>query len=126
MFKLTEMRSWNLHADSLDEMVKFYRDGLGAEETNRHTVGGVPVARLKVGSSGMGLFDASETRADGVPHHTFNFEGPTDPDEMIKELAARGITVSHTRIHGQGPGYSVYVTDPSGNQLELSTDPPKA
>ncbi len=126
MFKLTELRSWNFHADNLDEMVRFYRDGLGADESVRHTVAGVPVARLKAGSSGLGLFDASESKAPGVPHHTFNFEGPTDPQEMVKDLADRGIKVEDIRVHGQGPGYSVYVTDPSGNRLELSTDPPKA
>ncbi len=126
MFTFESMSSWNLHADNLDEMVRFYRDGLGAQETMRHTVNGVPVARLKVGSSGLGLFDASETRAAGVPHHTFKFQGPTDPQDMVQELAERGITVEHIRIHGEGPGYSVYVTDPSGNYLELSTDPPRA
>jgi predicted enzyme related to lactoylglutathione lyase len=125
MFKLTELRSWNLQADDLDAMVHFYRDGLGADEAMRHTVGGVPVARMKVGASGLGLFDASETRAPGVPHHTFNFEGPTDPQEMVRELAERGIKVENIRTHGEGPGYSVYVTDPSGNYLELSTDPPR-
>jgi hypothetical protein len=26
------------------------------------------------------------------------------------------------RLHGEGPGYSVYVIDPSGNRLELSKD----
>jgi catechol 2,3-dioxygenase-like lactoylglutathione lyase family enzyme len=126
MFKLVELRSWNFHADNLDEMVRFYRDGLGAEEANRHTVGGVPVARMRVGTSGIGLFDASETRAPGVPHHTIQFEGPTEPQEMVKELADRGIKVENIRVHGEGPGYSVYVTDPSGNYLELSTDPPRA
>jgi catechol 2,3-dioxygenase-like lactoylglutathione lyase family enzyme len=80
---------------------------------------------MKVGETGLGLFDASETHASGVPHHTFNFEGPGDPQDMVKELAERGITVTDIRTHGQGPGYSVYVTDPSGNRLELSTDPPK-
>jgi hypothetical protein len=30
--------------------------------------------------------------------------------------------VGDTRSHGEGPGYSVYVTDPSGNRLELSKD----
>jgi len=26
-------------------------------------------------------------------------------------------------MHGNGPGYSVYVYDPCGNRIELSTDP---
>src|SRR3954454_17446511 len=105
MFKLTELRSWNFHAEDLDEMVKFYRDGLGGEVGTRHTVAGVPVARMKVGTSSLGLFDASEIRAPGVPHHTFNFEGPTDPQEMVLELAEKGIKVETVRMHGEGPGY---------------------
>jgi hypothetical protein len=35
-------------------------------------------------------------------------------------LAERGITVESVRREGEGPRYSVYVTDPSGNRLELS------
>jgi hypothetical protein len=32
--------------------------------------------------------------------------------------------VVNRRDHGDGPGYSLYVTDPIGNYLELSYDPP--
>jgi hypothetical protein len=31
--------------------------------------------------------------------------------------------VENVRMHGTGPGYSVYVYDPCGNRIELSTDP---
>ena len=58
----------------------------------------------------------------GVPHHTFDIEGPGDPKELIKELEAKGIKVDDMRLHGEGPGYSVYVIDPSGNRIELSKD----
>ena len=89
----------------------------------QQTIGGVKVARLRVGETGFGLFDASEKRAAGVSHHTFDdIEGPDDANELIKELAAKGIKVEDMRLHGQGPGYSVYITDPSGNRLELSKD----
>jgi len=30
--------------------------------------------------------------------------------------------VEDTRLHGEGPGYSLYITDPNGNRLELSKD----
>ena len=56
----------------------------------------------------------------GVPHHTFDIEGPSDPKELIKELEAKGIKVDDLRIHGEGPGYSVYVIDPGGNRIELN------
>ena len=81
------------------------------------------MARLRLGATGLGLFDASGGPRPGVPHHTLEFEGPRESDAMVKELEALGVKVEAVRVHGQGPGYSVYVTDPSGNRLELSTDP---
>jgi len=120
--KVLRMRSWNFHAENLDQMAKFYQQALGAEITAQQTIAGVKVFRLRAGETGLGLFDAAEKRAPGVPHHTFDIEGPSDPQELIKELEAKGIKVDGLRLHGQGPGYSVYVIDPSGNRLELSKD----
>jgi catechol 2,3-dioxygenase-like lactoylglutathione lyase family enzyme len=120
--KTLRMRSWNFHAENLDKMTKFYQDALGADLRTTHMVNGVKVARLRLGETGVGLFDASERKAPGVPHHTFDIEGPSDPNELVKELEAKGVKVEDIRPHGDGPGYSVYVTDPAGNRLELSKD----
>ena len=121
MFKITGIRSWNFNADDLDKSVEFYRT-LGAEETGRQNVGGAGVARLRFGTQGIGLFDGADGPRPGVPHHTFNVEGPADPDELTKELEGLGITVDNLR-KGQGAGYSLYVVDPSGNRLELAVSP---
>ncbi|TMA10245.1 MAG: VOC family protein [Deltaproteobacteria bacterium] len=120
--KILRMRSWNFHADNLDKMMRFYQAALGGNLRTTHTVNGVKVARLRLGETGVGLFDASEKKAPGVPHHTFDIEGPNDPSELVKELEAKGIKVEDIRPHGDGGGYSVYVADPAGNRLELSKD----
>jgi predicted enzyme related to lactoylglutathione lyase len=120
--KVLRMRSWNFHAENLDQTVRFYENALGAEVRATQTIAGVKVIRLRAGETGLGLFDASEKRAPGVPHHTFEIEGPTDPQELIKELEAKQIKVHDMRLHGEGPGYSIYIMDPSGNRLELSKD----
>jgi predicted enzyme related to lactoylglutathione lyase len=122
-YKVSGLRSWNMNAESFESVVRFYRDALGAEETTRHQVAGADVVRLKVGRTGLGVFDAKNGPRPGVPHHTFDFEGPRDPNAMVQELEAKGIKVENVRIHGSGPGYSVYVYDPCGNRIELSTDP---
>ena len=101
--KVLRMRSWNFHADNLDQMTRFYQNALGAEVRTQHIVGGVNVTRLRAGETGLGLFNAAEKRAPGVPHHTFDIEGPSDPKELIKELEAKGIKVDDTRLHGEGP-----------------------
>ena len=123
MIKTKSVRSWNLNAERFDEMVRFYREVLGGEEGRGHTVGGVQVAQLKLGSSGIGLFDASEGPRPGVPHHTLELEWEPDFDALMRELEKRGAKVENIRKHGDGPGYSLYVSDPDGNKLELSSDP---
>jgi len=120
--KTLRLRSWNFHAENLDQMAQFYQKVLGAEITAEQTIAGVKVFRLRAGETGFGLFEAAHKRAPGVPHHTFDIEGPSEPQELIKELEAKGIKTDGMRLHGQGPGYSVYVVDPSGNRLELSKD----
>ena len=119
--KATTLRSWNLNADNLEESVKFYRDLLGADERMRHQVAGVDVVRLDLGGFGLGLFDASGGERPGVPHHTVGIEGPDDPEVLKKEIESKGIEVTQIRPHREGQkGYSLYVTDPSGNRIELS------
>lgn len=120
--KALRMRSWNFHAENLTEMARFYQTALGAEVTAEQTIAGVKVLRLRAGETGLGLFDAAEKRAPGVPHHTFDIEGPNDPQELIKDLESRGVKTDGMRLHGKGPGYSVYVVDPAGNRVELSKD----
>jgi predicted enzyme related to lactoylglutathione lyase len=120
--KVLRLRSWNFHAEHLDQMAQFYQKVLGAEITAEQTIAGVKVLRLRAGETGFGLFDAGQKCAPGVPHHTFDIEGPSDAHDLIKELEAKGIKTDGMRLHGQGPGYSVYVVDPSGNRLELSKD----
>ena len=84
--KVLRMRSWNIHAPNLDQMARFYQDALGAEVTAEQTIAGVKVFRLRAGETGVGLFDAAEKHAPGVPHHTFDIEGPKEPQELINEL----------------------------------------
>ena len=120
--KTLRLRSWNFHAENLDQMAQFYQHVLGAEVTAQQTIAGVKVYRLHAGDIGLGLFDSAVKQAPGVPHHTFDIEGPSEPQELIKELEAKGVKTDGMRVHGQGPGYSVYVVDPSGNRIELSKD----
>ena len=123
MVKISRLRSWNTNADNLEEMVTFYREALGATVDRVHTIGGAQVARLSLGDTGIGLFDASGGPRPGIPHHTFEIDGQGGQEALVRELEAKGIKVDNTRQHGDGPGYSVYINDPSGNRIELSYDP---
>ena len=121
--KVVRFRSWNLNADNFQDTVKFYRNILGAEERTFNQVNGVDVSRVGLGNMVVGIFDAVDGPRPGVPHHTFDIEGPEDPQEAVKELESMGIEVQGLRVHQEDNGYSIYVNDPAGNRLELSTSP---
>jgi predicted enzyme related to lactoylglutathione lyase len=123
MFKVKGVRSWNINGDNLDEMVKFYRDFVGGTEGRTATIGGVTVAHIDLGGLTLGIFDASEGPRPGVPHHTFDVEWPGESDAVIKQLESQGFKVLNMRPHRDTGGYSLYFDDPSGNRVELSTDP---
>jgi predicted enzyme related to lactoylglutathione lyase len=123
MYKVTGIRSWNMNADAMDELVRFYGDLLGAEVRETQSLDGQPVVRMNVAGCGIGVFDSSQGPRSGVPHHTFSVEGPDDSAEMVKEIEAKGYVVDRIRPHNDGRGYSIYVIDPSGNRIELSSDP---
>ena len=46
------------------------------------------------------------------------------PGHFLQLSIAHALPNEIRREHGDGPGYSLYVTDPIGNYLELSFDPP--
>ncbi|HLG69126.1 MAG TPA: VOC family protein [Chloroflexota bacterium] len=118
--KVHGIGSWNFHADDLEAMTRFYEQVLGGEIRARQNLDGTKVVRIKVGDTGLGLFDTSEKRRENVPHHTFRIEAPADSAELVKELEGRGAKVHAVRQHENDGGYSVYVKDPGGNELELS------
>ena len=120
MSKLTQFRSWNFNAEDLEKTVSFYQEVLGATVRKKHVVAGVDVVRLNLGGAVLGVFDASKDRHPRVPHHTFEIDARGEPEDFAREIEARGAKVSEIRRHDDG-GYSVYVIDPSGNRLELST-----
>lgn len=121
MSELTQFRSWNFNAEDLERTVSFYQEVLGATVRKKHKVADVDVVRLNLGGAVLGVFDASKDRHPRVPHHTFEIDARGEPEDFVKEIEARGAKVSEIRRHDDGKGYSVYVVDPSGNRLELST-----
>ncbi|MEX2430616.1 MAG: VOC family protein [Dehalococcoidia bacterium] len=118
--KITALRSWNMNSKDIEASRRFYRDLLGAGgDDSKQQVRGVDVYRLKAGAGGIGIFDAAGGPQVGVPHHTFEIDGPDDPEALKQELEAKGIEVEGIRPHRDG-GYSIYLSDPDGNRLELS------
>jgi predicted enzyme related to lactoylglutathione lyase len=124
MLKVEGVRSVNWNAADARAAEQFYTDVLGGSVRDRMNIGGTDVAHLMLGSTMVGLFDASAGPRPGVPHHTLQMHWPAAVAEVVDELEGKGVKVQGTREHRGGPGFSVYVDDPMGNRLELSWDPP--
>ena len=126
MQRVEGLRSVNWNAPDLRAAERFYTEVLGGSVAKRHQVRGVDVTRVQLGDVTLGLFDASNGPSTGVPHHTLRMAWPAEAQAATAELEARGAAVEGPRLHGDGPGFSLYVQDPLGNRLELSYDPPDA
>ena len=123
MLKVEGVRSVNWNAPDAGDAERFYTEVLGASVRDRMNIGGVDVAHLMLGSTMVGLFDASAGPRPGVPHHTLQMAWLGDLKTAVAELEAKGVKVDGTREHRGGPGFSIYLNDPIGNRLELSWDP---
>jgi catechol 2,3-dioxygenase-like lactoylglutathione lyase family enzyme len=124
MLRVEGIQSINWNAPDPAAAVRFYTEVLGGQVRARHQVRGVDVVRVRLGDLGIGLFDAAAGPAEGVPHHTLRMAWPADQSGATAALQTAGVPVEDVRVHGDGPGFSLYVTDPLGNRLELSWDPP--
>ena len=128
MLKVERVRSINWNAPDPQAAERFYTEVLDGKVVRRFHISfrDADVADVQLGDVMLGLFDASAKPARGVPHHTLQMAWPGDEQAVRAELEAAGVQVQESRVHGSGPGFSVYVRDPLGNDLELSWDPPDA
>ncbi|SRR5579884_530018 len=126
MLQVAGIRSVNWNAPDPRAAERFYTEVLGGTVVRRLHIRGTEVADVQLGSVMLGLFDASAAPAPGVPHHTLQMVWPAEQAAVVAELEQAGVRVQGTRTHGTGPGFSVYLQDPLGNDLELSWDPPGA
>jgi predicted enzyme related to lactoylglutathione lyase len=126
MLRVEGIRSVNWNATDPRAAERFYTEVLDGKVVRRMHIRSTDVADVQLGSVMLGLFDASRGPAPGVPHHTLQMAWPGEEAAARTELEAAGISVQGARVHGDGPGFSLYLQDPLGNDLELSWDPPGA
>lgn len=116
----------SLYVDNLDEAKRFYVDILGlklnSQEKGRSLM-------LECGNSMLLLFNANKTRiktgpvpvhgADGPGHVAFSI-GEDDFDDWRERLSKHGVRIE-SEVDWPHSGHSLYVRDPSGNSVELTT-----
>lgn len=120
-----------LIVDGLEQAVRWYGEVLGAtEEGDLRKFG---MVQLRVGASMIDLVDAgSEKGAWARPDvaggrnmdHLCIEIGPVAPEAMKAHLAAHGLAIEEegVRSGAKGMGYSWYIRDPWGHQIELKME----
>lgn len=102
-----------INVEHLDQALAFYRDALGLTVRPDRPDFGVPGAWLEAGNQQVHLVQAAPPASRG--QHFALAVG--DLDAVVAELRSRGVTVSEAS--DVGPGRQSFVTDPSGNVVEL-------
>jgi glyoxylase I family protein len=123
-----------LIVDRLDEAVKWYAEVVGAtEERDLRQFG---MVQLRCGASMIDLVDAASAEGewarpevDGGRNmdHVCLEIGPVTKKDMEAHLKKHGLEVLEEgmRSGAKGQGYSWYIRDPWGHQIELKTDKPR-
>ena len=122
MFRFDRLDHVSLNVSNREASIAWYRDVLGLERRNEPRQNDWPVFMGEFGQC-IALFQAevvSPARAKestGLRHLAFML-GKDDLERAQEHLAARGVEF---RFEDHGNAHSVYVPDPDGNVVELTT-----
>lgn len=118
-----------LRVRDLPRMIAFYQQVLGCRLERGPGEHGL--AQMRAGDSLLDLIDiaspigrvngrAPDQEAPNVDHVCF-LVAPWDPDAILERLAAFHVEFGDiaSRYGATGPGPSVYLSDPEGNEIEL-------
>jgi catechol 2,3-dioxygenase-like lactoylglutathione lyase family enzyme len=119
----------NLHVRDADASIRFYTDvlGLTIDDVQRDEQGRANFVVLNAGPQNVFLmrrpkYAVPADRDDrGLNHICIEIE-PTDPQQLLADLRARGVRLRSelVRRHGdQGPTVSIYVEDLDGHGVEI-------
>ena len=121
-FRLDRLDHVSLNVSDRPASIAWYRDVFGLEQRNEPRQDDWPVFMGEFGRC-VALFQAeveSPARAEestGLRHVAFML-GREDLERAQEHLAARGVEF---RVEDHGSALSVYVADPDGNVVELTT-----
>jgi catechol 2,3-dioxygenase-like lactoylglutathione lyase family enzyme len=94
--------------------------GLEPERADLFRAGKVPFVSVRAGGSLIDLFPKANPGPG--PNHLC-VEVDASPEEVVGELTLRGVSFERPgrRFGAQGDGFSVYVRDPDGHEVEVRT-----
>ncbi len=121
MMKLQGIDHIVLKTDQRDAMIAFYCDILACEVVKQ--VPSIGLTHLKAGSQMIDLVavDSLDTSGDKNMDHFCLLVADFDQQEIVDYLTQQNVAIldQGVRFGAQGDGYSIYINDPQGNEVEL-------
>lgn len=119
----------NLHVRDADAALRFYTEvlGLTIDDVDRDEQGRATFVVLNAGPQNVFLMRRTEyevpaeRRARGLNHICVEIE-PTDPEQLLRDLRARGVTLRSELVRrrgDRGSTVSIYVEDLDGHGVEI-------
>lgn len=129
MPKLTGLDHLVLTVWSIDRSVAFYTDVLGMQAEVFHPEDGSTRTALKFGQQKINLHQAGrefepKAKAPGPGSADLCFLTDADLGDWIADLASKDLPIEDgpvARTGATGPLMSIYIRDPDGNLIEIST-----
>ena len=132
MLKVSQIDHVVLRTTRIEAMMAFYIDIIGCQvERSNEEIG---LTQLKAGSSLIDLVtvdgqlgilggDAPKPLGNNMDHFCLRLE-TISPEELKAYLEDQGVEMVEfgKRYGAEGLGYSVYIKDPDGNNLELRSE----
>jgi catechol 2,3-dioxygenase-like lactoylglutathione lyase family enzyme len=125
-FRLQRLDHVSLNTSDRARSIAWYRDVLGLEQRNEPRADDWPVFMGAFGAS-VGLFQAQtespprEAESTGLRHVAFMLDG-ADFEQAREELADARVEF---RFEDHGNAHSLYLRDPDGHTIELTTYEPR-
>jgi catechol 2,3-dioxygenase-like lactoylglutathione lyase family enzyme len=125
-FRLQRLDHVSLNTADRVRSIAWYRDVLGLEQRNEPAADDWPVFMGSFGTC-VGLFQAQtqspprEAESTGLRHVAFMLDGP-DFGRAREQLTAAGVEF---RFEDHGNAHSLYLRDPDGHAIELTTYEPR-
>ena len=129
MIRIREIDHVVIRARDPEQLVRFYCDVLGCRIAHRQDA--IGLVHLSAGRSLIDIISvdgplgrkggaAPGSEARNMDHLCLRIE-PFDADAIRKHLEAHGVRVDESgrRYGAEGEGFSLYVSDPEGNVVEL-------
>jgi YD repeat-containing protein len=118
--RVTRLNHVSIHADDLEESVRFYSEVLGLEKIPTYTFA-FPVQYFRLGDQQLHVFQREDVTPPQYHHIAFDIDDFEGAYERARDLRIHDSTAFFSDVYELPDGaVQMYVRDPAGNLVEIN------